>query len=242
MEVDAFLQKAFYDMLDEAIRRATCEMQKRDDRDAFKDSLYKLKAIKTLAYGFLWAHKEHHTKLKSIEENRNASQNCDNTQSKPKKKKKSKKSKKNQDPREKEYSPIFSSLWEDLAHIKKENGKLKEHLQQALDALDTVKSQESIINEQEKQISKLKFDVDFERITNLTFRAKENNNNASLTTEIEGLQKELEIFKCCVCLDTVRTHMFKGCNHFCCCKDCAEQCKECPICKKKSPVTRIYIS
>lgn len=64
--------------------------------------------------------------------------------------------------------------------------------------------------------------------------------------EIEKLTQISELnsndkMTCVVCLDKPRSYFFESCRHFCCCKDCANKCNVCPICKEKSKPLQLFI-
>uniref|UniRef100_H2Z945 RING-type domain-containing protein n=1 Tax=Ciona savignyi TaxID=51511 RepID=H2Z945_CIOSA len=39
--------------------------------------------------------------------------------------------------------------------------------------------------------------------------------------------------KCKICLDRVSNIVFVPCGHLCCCSECADGMKKCPICRDK---------
>lgn len=44
---------------------------------------------------------------------------------------------------------------------------------------------------------------------------------------------ENEEDECIICLDSHKDSVFIPCGHYCCCFECAEQCKDCPLCRGK---------
>ena len=65
--------------------------------------------------------------------------------------------------------------------------------------------------------------------------------NRSQTTRVHAIQKrssppalkKAEAFLCSICFTRMRSHVFIPCFHFHACKDCAEKCDACPICRRQ---------
>lgn len=52
-----------------------------------------------------------------------------------------------------------------------------------------------------------------------------------LVTRIEIVKKYNEPVTCCVCLDSLCNVVFDACGHKCCCAQCGQSLKLCPICQ-----------
>jgi hypothetical protein len=46
--------------------------------------------------------------------------------------------------------------------------------------------------------------------------------------------------QCCVCLNSKKIMVFKGCGHLCVCNSCSNNLSTCPICRRKSSTMRIF--
>jgi len=80
------------------------------------------------------------------------------------------------------------------------------------------------------------------KICSLNLNDNKDKEIKSASNDLNNKEKEDDENECVICFENKKDAVFLECRHLCACFECAQSCKECPICRKAGKVIKIYNS